>query len=115
MSAGWLAPSAHSLEQAQQACRDGADYLGVGPVFPSGTKEFEEFPGLDYVREASREITLPFFCIGGIDETNLEQVLEAGGRRIAVSGALNSKEDPFATARTLSDWLRAASSPAALS
>lgn len=103
--------STHSPDQAQQASRDGADYLGVGPVFPSGTKEFAEFPGLDFVRAASNEISLPFFCIGGINESNLEQVLEAGGRRIAVSGALSSKEDPFPAARTLSDWLRAASSP----
>ncbi|HEY1065836.1 MAG TPA: thiamine phosphate synthase, partial [Pirellulales bacterium] len=98
--------STHSLAQARQAVLDGADYLGVGPTFPSRTKSFEAFAGLDYVRDAAREIRLPFFAIGGIDATNLDQVLAAGGTRVAVSGAVISQPDPAAAAGRLLQRLR---------
>ena len=42
--------STHTIEQARQAVLDGANYIGVGPTFPSGTKQFEKFPGLDFLR-----------------------------------------------------------------
>ncbi len=79
--------STHSIEQARRAVLDGADYLGAGPTFPSTTKSFDQFPGLDYLREVAAEIRLPTFAIGGIQTKNLPQVLEAGVTRIAVSGA----------------------------
>ena len=59
--------STHSLEQAREAVLDGANYIGVGPVFPSTTKQFAEFPGLELLRAVSAEIRLPAFAIGGID------------------------------------------------
>jgi thiamine-phosphate pyrophosphorylase len=95
--------STHSIEQARQAVLDGADYLGVGPVFPSGTKQFDQFPGLDFVRQAAAEIRLPAFAIGGINAGNLGQVLAAGLSRVAVSGAIASAADPAAAARELLD------------
>ena len=79
--------STHSIEQARRAVLDGADYLGAGPTFPSTTKSFDQFPGLDYLREVAAEIRLPTFAIGGIQTENLPQVLEAGITRIAVSKA----------------------------
>ena len=79
--------STHDIDQARTAVRDGADYLGVGPVFPSATKEFETFPGLEFLREVAAEIRIPAFAIGGIDADNLPQVLETGITRIAVSRA----------------------------
>lgn len=100
--------STHSLEQARSAVRDGADYLGVGPVFPSTTKSFEEFPGLDFVRQVASEIALPYFCIGGIHGGNLDLVLASGGMRVAVGGAIASEPDPFLTARALKETLSAA-------
>ena len=93
--------SAHTIEQARQAVLDGADYLGVGPTFPSGTKSFESFAGLDFIRQVAAEITLPWFAIGGIDTNNLAAVLEAGASRIAVSGAILTATDPHATASEL--------------
>jgi thiamine-phosphate pyrophosphorylase len=80
--------STHSVEQLQQAVLDGADYLGVGPVFASTTKNFDELAGLQFVRDAASLTTLPWFGIGGIDAGNVRQFREAGGTRIAVSAAI---------------------------
>ncbi len=93
--------STHAIEEARAAVIDGADYLGVGPTFPSGTKSFERFPGLEYVKAVSSEIRLPAFAIGGITAANLPQVIAAGGRRVAVSGAIASAADPAGAAREL--------------
>jgi thiamine-phosphate pyrophosphorylase len=93
--------STHEVEQARRAVLDGADYLGVGPVFRSGTKSFESLAGLDYVRQVAAEIALPWFAIGGIDESNVAAVLEAGATRIAVSGALSNADSPAAAAGSL--------------
>ena len=86
--------STHNIDQARQAVCDGADYIGIGPTFPSGTKSFDYFPGLDFLREVAAEITLPAFAIGGIDLTNVSQVAAAGIHRVAVSGCVNQASDP---------------------
>lgn len=93
--------STHSLAQARQAVLDGADYIGVGPTFPSGTKQFDHFPGLDLLRQVAGEIRLPAFAIGGINRENLPQVLSTGTLRIAVSGAVTTAADPNGAAREL--------------
>jgi len=93
--------STHSLAQAKQAVVDGANYIGVGPTFPSGTKAFEEFPGPALLREVAREITLPAFAIGGIDTANVQQVLDCGISRIAVGMAITAAADPVDAAREL--------------
>ncbi len=86
--------STHSIEQARNAVLDGASCLGVGPVFQSGTKSFDEFAGLDFVREVAAEIQLPWFPIGGIDHSNVDQVVEVGASRIAISGAICRADNP---------------------
>jgi thiamine-phosphate pyrophosphorylase len=93
--------STHTVEQVRQAVLDGADYLGVGPVFPSKTKEFDHFPGLDFVRAASAETALPAFALGGIGLENLGQVVTAGARRIAVGSAVAASDDPERVAALL--------------
>jgi len=93
--------STHTIEQARQAVVDGADYLGVGPVFASQTKPFDEFPGLAFVSEVAGEITRPWFALGGINESNIAQVLEAGAERVAVSSAISSADSPAGAARAL--------------
>jgi thiamine-phosphate pyrophosphorylase len=98
---GLIGVSTHSLEQAQAAVLDGADYIGVGPTFPSGTKQFAEFTGPELLRAVQAEIRLPAFAIGGITADNLPQVLAAGFARIAVSGAVTSAADPAAAAGRL--------------
>jgi len=93
--------STHSIEQARQAVLDGADYLGVGPTFPSTTKKFEAFAGLDFVRAVAAEIRLPAFAIGGIGPRNVAQVVAAGLRRVAVSSAIVEAANVEAAARGL--------------
>jgi len=93
--------STHSLQQARDAAVDGADYIGCGPTFPSGTKEFECFPGLDLLHAVRQEISLPAFAIGGIGRQNVQEVLAAGFTRIAVSGAVIDVHDPAAEAAAL--------------
>lgn len=98
--------STHSIEQARDAVRAGANYIGVGPVFASRTKDFDQLAGLDYVRQAMAEVGPPAFAIGGIDAGNLDQVLAAGARRIAIGAAVWKAEDPAASAAKLLDALR---------
>jgi thiamine-phosphate pyrophosphorylase len=98
--------STHSLEQARQAVLDGADYLGVGPTFPSGTKSFEQFPGVELLRAVANEIRLPAFAIGGIDCGNAPQVLATGMTRMAVGGAILQSADPAIAAGELLRALR---------
>ncbi|MFM7867218.1 MAG: thiamine phosphate synthase, partial [Planctomycetaceae bacterium] len=90
--------STHGISQFQSAGLSGADYAGVGPVFPSTTKQFVEFPGLAYVSAAAAvcagERAFPWFAIGGISEGNLAEVLRAGASRIAVGAAVTSAGDP---------------------
>jgi thiamine-phosphate pyrophosphorylase len=99
--------STHDLAQVRRAVLDGASYLGVGPTFPSGTKAFAEFPGLEFVRRAVAETTLPAFAIGGVTLANLPEVVAAGARRVAVSGAVCRAEDPCAAATAMRQILDA--------
>lgn len=98
--------STHSIAQARQAVLDGADYLGVGPVFPSSTKSFDEFPGLNFVREVAAEISLPWFAIGGITSDRLPELQAAGALRVAVSSAICSAEEPVWAAGVLVQRLK---------
>jgi thiamine-phosphate pyrophosphorylase len=91
--------STHTIEQARQAVLDGANYLGVGPVFPSGTKQFDEFPGVELLRAVANEIRLPAFAIGGITREKVPEVLAAGFTRIAVAGAITIASEPSTEAQ----------------
>lgn len=99
--------STHTIEQARQAVLDGADYIGVGPVFSSDTKSFARLAGLEFVREVAAEITLPAFAIGGIKLDNANAVWAAGATRIAVSSAICSDARPEEAARQLLEQIRA--------
>lgn len=90
--------STHSIEQARQAVLDGADYIGVGPTFPSTTKEFDAFPGTALLKQVAEEISLPAFAIGGVTLENLNEVLATGVKRVAVSGAITKTDEPGAVA-----------------
>ena len=95
-SASHVGVSTHDREQLDAAVLAGASYLGVGPVFPSPTKEFSEpeLAGLAYVRLAAEATALPWFAIGGIHAENVDRVLEAGATRVAVSGAVVQAQSP---------------------
>jgi len=90
--------STHSIEQARAAVLDGADYIGVGPVFPSQTKPRDILPGLLYARAAAATVNIPTVAIAGITLDNAAEVLATGVRSLAVSSAVISQPDPRATA-----------------
>ena len=85
--------STHSLEQALAAERDGADYIGVGPIFPTATKPGAKPVGLDLIRQIVERVATPFFAIGGITLDNLDQLLDAGTKRVAVVSAILNAPD----------------------
>lgn len=99
--------STHTIEQARAAVLDGANYLGVGPTFPSSTKRFDELAGLDFLRQVAAEIRLPAFAIGGITAGNLAAVLATGIRRVATSGAVLQAAAPAEAAKGLLNALQA--------
>lgn len=86
--------STHNLDQLRQAVASGADYLGLGPTFPSQTKCFDTFAGLEYLALAAKETKLPSFAIGGIGLDNLDQVLATNTSRVAVSSAICKSSNP---------------------
>ncbi|MFF2888422.1 thiamine phosphate synthase [Paenibacillus sp. NPDC057967] len=92
--------STHSLEQALKAERDGADYIGVGPVYRTNTKPGRAAVSTSYVAEAAAHISIPFVAIGGITLDNADLVLEAGARRLCAVSAIVGSEDPAATCRS---------------
>jgi thiamine-phosphate pyrophosphorylase len=80
--------STHSIEQALAAEQEGADYIGVGPVFPTATKPGVKPVGVELVREVATRVKTPFFAIGGITLDNIGEVLKAGATRVAVVSAI---------------------------
>ena len=98
--------STHTIEQARAAVLEGANYLGAGPMFPSQTKSFETFAGLDFLREVAAEIRLPTFAIGGITPQNLPEVLATGCARVAVSAAVTGTGDAISAVRQFSNILK---------
>jgi thiamine-phosphate pyrophosphorylase len=97
-----IGKSSNTVDQAQRAEEEGADYAGIGPIFHTLSKEIVGPIGLDVVRQAKDKLRIPFFLIGGITEENIDQIIEAGGRRIAViSAVVLSDEVKAAAARLL--------------
>ncbi|HEX4342197.1 MAG TPA: thiamine phosphate synthase, partial [Verrucomicrobiae bacterium] len=85
--------STHRIEQAKQAVLDGANYIGIGPVFRSSTKPREILPGLGYAKEIAEKIQIPAVAIAGITGENVDEVLKTGLRRIAVTAAVTGCDD----------------------
>lgn len=84
------------------------DYIAVGPVYETPTKPGRPAVGMDLVRYAAERVGIPWFAIGGIDESHLDAVLEAGARRIVVVRVITEASDPVAVAARLYEKLRAA-------
>jgi thiamine-phosphate pyrophosphorylase len=93
--------STHSMQQAQSGSRSGANYIAVGPVHATPTKQGRPAIGVAPVRYAAQHVSVPWFAIGGIDPGNVREVVQAGARRIVVVRAIADAEDPEAAARTL--------------
>ena len=88
-----LGLSTHAPEQAERAIKTGADYLAFGPVYATPTKPGRSAVTLDYVRWAAMYADRPWFVIGGITLKNIEDVLEAGARRICVVSEILNAPD----------------------
>jgi thiamine-phosphate pyrophosphorylase len=94
--------STHSIAQADAGARSGADYLAVGPIHETPTKEGRPAIGLEPIRHAAASITgVPWFAIGGIDTTTVGAVVEAGARRAVIVRAIAQADDPEAVTRAL--------------
>lgn len=80
--------STHSLAQAVAAEKEGADYIGFGPIFATPTKPDYLPIGLDLIRQVHAQVSIPIFCIGGINIDNLQQVIDAGAKRVVMVSAI---------------------------
>ncbi len=101
--------SCHAEDEVDAAVAEaGVDYFCTGPCWPTPTKPSRHAPGLELVRyAASLEQDRPWFAIGGIDHTNLDEVLDAGATRVVVVRALTEATDPGAAAAELAKRVRA--------
>ena len=100
--------STHAPEQADAAEADpDVDYLAIGPVHATPTKPGRPAAGLGYVSYAARTVAKPWFAIGGLDATNVGEVVERGASRIVVVRAITEADDPAAAARDLRAALEA--------
>jgi thiamine-phosphate pyrophosphorylase len=93
--------STHSIEQAIAAEKEGADYIGYGPLFATPTKPDAVAIGLSGLRKLHDQVRIPIFCIGGIKESNLRQVTEAGAERVCIVSDLLTAPDPYAKVRAI--------------
>lgn len=99
--------STHETGEAARAVMEDVDYFCVGPCWPTPTKPGRPAPGLDLVRAvASMGADKPWFAIGGIDEHRIDEVIEAGARRVVVVRAITDAPDPAAAAARLTSALR---------
>jgi thiamine-phosphate pyrophosphorylase len=99
--------STTNATEMEKAVAEGADYIGVGPVYETPTKVGKAAAGLDYVRYAAQKSPLPWYAIGGIDATNLGQVLGAGATHVAVVRAIIEAESPQQATQALLSQLAA--------
>lgn len=98
--------STHSPEQALAAVAEGADYIGFGPLFPTGTKPGRPSIGLQDIAAVQEKLgDFPMFCIGGINGTTLPSVLQAGARRVVIVSWLLQQPAPAAAARDIINLL----------
>lgn len=102
-----LGVSAYDLDELAAAEAAGADYTGVGAVYPTATKEIA-VTGLDLVRAVSRAATRPFLAIGGIDLSNVRDVILAGAPGVAVFSAIVASKDPRAATREMKEIIASA-------
>ncbi len=98
---GIIGRSTTSPAEMSKAISEGADYLGVGPVYTTPTKPGKPAAGLDYVRYAVANSPLPWYAIGGIDTSNLGEVIAAGAKKIAVVRAIMEADNPTQATQNL--------------
>lgn len=97
--------STHAPDQAEKAISAEAAYIAVGPVFATGTKPAAKPVTLEYVRWAARNVSIPWFAIGGITLSNIGDVIAAGARRVCVVSAILRAPDVVAACRSFRERL----------
>ncbi len=99
--------SSHNVTEAVAAQRDGASYVNIGPLFPTGTKSWnDEFLGTEGLRRIAPLVNIPFTVMGGIKDRHIPDLLAAGARTIAVVTAVTAAPDPGAAAAALLEKIR---------
>ena len=97
--------STHNLVQALAAQGEGANYIGFGPIFATPTKPDYKPIGLSDIRQVHLAVGVPIFCIGGIHIDNLQQVIDAGAKRVVMVSALLKAHSLVDYARCATDML----------
>jgi thiamine-phosphate pyrophosphorylase len=100
-----IGKSTHSLDQALAAQHEGADYIGFGPIFATPTKPDYAPIGLADIKRVHADVSLPIFCIGGINIGNLQSVIDAGAKRVVMVSALLKAHSIVDYARCATDML----------
>ena len=102
-----IGASAHGLDEALAAQADGADYINIGPIFETRTKEgVANYLGPDAIASIAPRINIPFTVMGGITESNIDQVLSRGARRVAMVTAVTQAPDIARKVRSLKDRIQ---------
>lgn len=97
--------STHNLEQAINAQEDGADYIGIGPVYATPTKPDYQPVGEELLKEIKEKVAIPFVAIGGINKDNLHRVLDSGANAVCVATAATGTDDVEAATRLLKNLI----------
>lgn len=101
-----IGASTHSIEEAVRAQDEGASYINIGPIYPTGTKVWEkDFLGLDGLRTVASVATIPFTVMGGIKIGHIPDLVKAGAQTIALVTAVTAAPDPAGAARMLIDTI----------
>jgi len=102
-----IGASSHSIEDAGRAQENGASYVNIGPLFPTGTKRWDrDFLGMEGLKEIAGVLTVPFTVMGGIKLEHISGLLKVGARTIAVVTAVTGAEHPGAAARELLETIQ---------
>ncbi|HSD24683.1 MAG TPA: thiamine phosphate synthase [Solirubrobacterales bacterium] len=100
---GIVGLSTHSGEQIEAAGSEPVDYISVGPIWETPTKEGRPATGLELIGTAAEIASVPWFAIGGIDPSNVDEVVAAGAQRLCVVRAIRDAEDPRGATTALFD------------
>ncbi len=100
--------STHNIIQARQAQKDGADYIAIGPIYPTRTKGHEPSIGIEVIKKISGTVSIPIIAIGAITLENLDEVLKAGASRVAVCSAIIGSKDIYSSTKRYKEKLNGA-------
>lgn len=98
--------SAGNVNQAVEAVSDGADYLGVGAVFPTSTKKDASNVGIEMLKQVRKSVDIPIVGIGGINPDNISQLYGSGIEGVAVVSCIMGSDDPYAVSKQLSQMVK---------